>query len=291
MNLEGRYAVITGGSQGFGLRIALRFVREGAAVLVCARDAAQLERARADIGAVGGAGARVIAQPADVTRESDLLALRDRALSEFPQVDILVNCAGVAGPRGAVDDVDWDEWKQAIAINLNGTVFASLAFLPHMKQRRRGKIIIVSGGGATKPLPHLSAYAASKAGVVRFGETLAEEVRGFGIDVNAVAPGVLATRMMDHFLEGDAGVIGREYIEEAARQRADAQPAFDRAAALCVFLASAESDGITGKLISAGWDPWRDLPKHKEDLAKTDVYTLRRIVPADRGLGWGGRSR
>ena len=287
MKLSGRYAVITGANRGYGERIARAYLAEGASVLLCARDRKVLEKTRSELAAVAQPGRKVVAQPVDVTREKDVDAMVRLALSEFPQVDILVNCAGVAGPRGPVGLDHWAEWKQAIDINLNGTVYACAAFLPHMKSRKYGKIINISGGGATKPLPHLSAYAASKAGAVRFTETLALEVKDDHIDVNAVAPGVLNTRIMDHFLEVEAETIGHSYIEEAARQRADSDPAFERATALCVYLASAESDGITGRLISAAWDPWKELHAHRDELAATDIYTIRRIVPEDRGMKWG----
>ena len=287
MKLSGRYAVITGANRGYGERIARAYLAEGASVLLCARDRQMLEKTRADLASGAQPSQKVVAQPVDVTHEKDVDALVRRALSEFPQVDILVNCAGVAGPRGPVGLDNWTEWKQTIDINLNGTVYACAAFLPHMKSRQYGKIINISGGGATKPLPHLSAYAASKAGIVRFTESMALEVKDDHIDVNAVAPGVLNTRIMDHFLEVEAKTIGQSYIEEAARQRANGAPAFERATALCVYLASGESDGITGRLISATWDPWQELHTHRDELSSSDIYTIRRIVPEDRGRKWG----
>ncbi len=282
--------MITGASRGFGERIARRFWAEGASLLIAARDRERLEEVGRSLEREKKPGQKVVAQAADVSREADVDALARRALSEFPQVHILVNCAGVAGPRGAAALENWAEWKQAVEINLNGAVYTTLALLPSMKARRYGKIVNISGGGATKPLPHLSAYAASKAGVVRFTETLAEEVREYGIDVNSMAPGVLNTRMMDHFLEVEAETIGQPYLEEAARQKRDGERSFERATGLCVYLASAESDGLTGKLVSAVWDPWEDFASRREDLASTDIYTLRRIVPGDRGMKWERRA-
>lgn len=287
MKLSGRHAVITGANRGFGERIARAFVREGASVMIAARDRALLEKVRAALDREKGPGQKIVAQASDVAHEKDIDALAERALAEFPRVDILVNCAGVVGPRSPARLDAWKAWKEAVEINLYGTVYTCLAFAPHMKANGYGKIINISGGGATKPLPHLSAYAASKAGAARFTETLAAELKDDGIDVNSVAPGVLNTRVMEHFLEVEPGVLGQTYIDEAARQRANSEPAFERAAALCVYLASSESDGITGRLISAAWDPWPDLHRHREDLAASDIYTLRRIVPADRGQDWG----
>ena len=161
------------------------------------------------------------------------------------------------------------------------------ALVPHFKKRRYGKIIQISGGGATNPLPNLSAYAASKAAVVRFAETLAEELRAFRIDVNAVAPGALNTRMLDEVLAAGPSAVGQPFYDRMKRQQAEGGTPLEKGAALCGFLASSQSDGITGKLISAVWDPWEELPSRRSDLDGTDLYTLRRIVPKDRGKSWG----
>jgi 3-oxoacyl-[acyl-carrier protein] reductase len=160
------------------------------------------------------------------------------------------------------------------------------ALLPHFKARRYGKIIQLSGGGATNPLPRLSAYAASKAAIVRFAESLALEVQADGIDVNAVAPGALNTRMMRELLDAGPSAVGDAMYERMTRIAESGGTPLETGAALAVFLASPQSDGITGRLLSAVWDPWADLPSHRDELARSDVYTLRRIVPADRGLPW-----
>ena len=131
-----------------------------------------------------------------------------------------------------------------------------------------------------------SAYAASKAAVVRFTETLAVELAGTGIEVNAVAPGLLKTRMMEQMLEAGPARAGQHQIETVRKSAETGGTPPELAARLCVFLASTGSDGITGKLISAPWDPWEDLPNHLKDLKDTDIYTLRRITPKDRGKTW-----
>jgi NAD(P)-dependent dehydrogenase (short-subunit alcohol dehydrogenase family) len=280
MTLEGRNAIITGASQGLGLEIARAFVRAGANVVICARDAARLEDVAAEL--------HVVAEPADVSIEEDARRVVDRAVAELGHIDILVNNAGVYGPMGDLDTIDWQAWTRAVEINLYGSVLMCRHVLPHMRARRYGKIIQLSGGGATGPLPRISAYAASKAAVVRFGETLAEEVRADGIDVNSIAPGPLNTRLLDEVLEAGPAAVGQSFYDRAVKQKADGGADLAHGAALAVFLASAASDGITGKLLSAIWDPWEDLPSHAEDL-RGDVYTLRRVVPRDRGFDWGDR--
>jgi NAD(P)-dependent dehydrogenase (short-subunit alcohol dehydrogenase family) len=285
--LEGRAALITGASQGLGLGIARAYAAAGASVFLCARDAAMVEQARADVAALAAPGQTVLARAADVSRPDDVAAVARAAIAAFPHLDILVNNAGVQGPMGALEEVAWDAWVHAISINLLGSVACCRALVPHMKARGAGKIVQLSGGGATTPMPRMSAYAASKAGVVRFMETLAQEVRAHRIDVNAVAPGAVNTRMLDDVLAAGPERIGRERYERALKQKAEGGASVDRAAALAVFLASRASDGITGKLISAVWDPWETLDAHRADLAQSDVYTLRRITPTDRGFPWG----
>lgn len=287
MKLAKRRALITGASQGFGLAVARAFVDEGADIMVCARGAERLREARDELAERAGTRSRVLILPADVSEPDDVRRLVKTTLAELGGLEILVSNAGVYGPKGPIQDVDWDEWSQAITINLIGTVLSCREVLPHFIQQKYGKIIILSGGGATKPLPYLSAYAASKAAVVRFGETLAEEVRGYGVDVNSIAPGALNTRLLDEVLEAGPDKVGYTFYEQALRQKETGGTPLHRGASLSVFLASSAGDGITGKLISAVWDPWESLGQHIDDLKDSDIYTLRRIVPKDREKDWG----
>jgi NAD(P)-dependent dehydrogenase (short-subunit alcohol dehydrogenase family) len=288
MKLEGRSAIITGANQGLGLEIARAFVREGANILICAREKRRLEDAHQHLKGFARPGQKVIAEVANVSREEHASRLVDRAIGEFGRVQILVNNAGIYGPKGTIDQVDWAEWVHTIEINLYGSVLMCRYVIPHMREHLYGKIIQLSGGGATAPLPRISAYAASKAAIIRFAETLAEEMREYLIDVNAVAPGALNTRLLEEVIDAGPDKVGRQFYERALKQKAEGGTPLDRGADLCVFLASEQSDGITGKLLSAIWDPWEELLEHTRDLAG-DVYTLRRIVPKDRGLKWGDR--
>jgi NAD(P)-dependent dehydrogenase (short-subunit alcohol dehydrogenase family) len=284
--LAGRQALITGASQGLGLAIARAFLSSGASVFICGRDPATLERARGELAALCSAGQEVAAQPADVSDPDEVGSLVTAATERFPALSILVNNAGVYGPKGSIWDVDWREWVQAIEINLFGSVLAARTLVPHLRRVGQGKIIQLSGGGATSPLPGLSAYAASKSAIVRLVETLALELREDHVDVNAIAPGALNTRLLDEVIAAGPEKVGKAFHERAVQQQHSGGTPLERGAELAVWLASPASDGITGKLLSALWDPWRELPSHRADL-DSDVYTLRRIVPADRGLGWG----
>ena len=284
--LTGRAALITGANQGLGLAIARAYVQAGASVLLCARDVVLLDRAREEVAALATGEQRVIAEPGDVSKREDAERLAASALAAFPDLQILVNNAGVYGPMGPSESVDWDAWVRAMEINVFGSILMCRALLPHFKRQHYGKIIQLSGGGATNPLPRLSAYAASKAAIVRFAESLALEVKQDGIDVNAVAPGALNTRMMAELLDAGPAAVGEAFFERMKKIAADGGTPLETGAALAVFLASPASDGITGRLLSAVWDPWADLPQHRDELQKSDVYTLRRIVPSDRGLVW-----
>ena len=284
--LEGRAALITGANRGLGFAIARAYVAAGASVLMCARDDELLERARSEVEALAHAGQQVLARTADVSRRADVERVANAALEAFPDLQILVNNAGVYGPMGPIEEVDWNGWVHAIEINLFGSILMCRALLPHFKSRRYGKIVQLSGGGATNPLPRISAYAASKAAIVRFAETLAEEVRDDHIDVNSMAPGALNTRLLDEVLAIGPGRVGQAFYERSLKQKEQGGTPLDKGAGLAVFLGSAASDGITGKLLSAVWDPWADLQAHRAGLDGTDLYTLRRIVPEDRGLSW-----
>jgi NAD(P)-dependent dehydrogenase (short-subunit alcohol dehydrogenase family) len=287
-SLEGRAAIISGANQGLGLAIARAYVAAGASVLLCARDGSTLAAAVDELQVSAHSGQKVLGEPADVSKQADVARVMRRAESSFETLHVLVNNAGVYGPFGRTEDVDWAEWVQAIEVNLLGSVLLCRAVLPHFRANRYGKIVQLSGGGATNPLPKISAYAASKAAVVRLAESLAEEVREDNIDINSIAPGALNTRLLDEVLDAGPEAVGEAFYARSLKQKQEGGAPMERAAELAVFLASAASDGITGKLLSALWDPWEQLPKHRQEL-QTDIYTLRRIVPKDRGLSWGDK--
>lgn len=290
MELKGKSVVITGASHGFGKAVAASCVENGASVLVCAREPTALAACADELRSQAAPGARVIDAVADVSKLADVARLVATARDQLGGVDGLVNNAGVYGPKGAIDRVSWEEWTRAIEINLYGTVLPCREFLPLLRQAKgRGKVVNLSGGGATAPLPNISAYAASKAAVVRFTDTFAAEVAGSNIDVNAVAPGALNTRLLEEVLAAGPDVVGQSFYDRAVKQKQDGGAPIDKGVALVVYLLSPASDGITGRLISALWDPWERLGELREELRTSDIYTLRRIVPEDRGRKWEPR--
>ena len=286
MKLSGRNAIITGGNRGFGFEVAKKFVEEGASVAICGRDADQVSYAIDILQKISSSNQTIIGLSLDVSKEENVKNLIGTAITNLGRIDIIVNNAGVYGPKGLIENVDSEEWISAININLLSVFFMCKWILPHMKKNNSGKIINLSGGGATAPLPRISAYAASKAAVVRLTETLAEECKEYSIEINAVAPGALNTRLLEEVLESGPEKVGTLFYEKALKQKSNGGTPLDLGAALCVYLASSESDGITGKLISAPWDPWQNLAQYREDLKNSDIYTLRRIVGKDRGKNW-----
>lgn len=289
MELENRSAIITGANQGLGLEIARHYVQAGANVMLCARNQELLAKAEAEVASLARPGQKVLARATDISNGQEVEALVQETLAAFGSLQILVNNAGIYGPKGEIESVDWQDWVRTMEINVYGSVLLCRSVLPHFKANGYGKIVQLSGGGATNPMPRLTAYAVSKAAIIRFAESLAEEVRGTGIDVNAIAPGALNTRMLDEVLAAGPEKVGQSFYERALKQKDHGGAPMSRGAKLAVFLGAAASDGITAKLISSIWDNWEKWPEHVEELSKSDAYTLRRIAGRDRGLVWGDK--
>lgn len=278
MKLAGKAAIITGAGRGIGRTIALALAHDGADVLVASRTLSEVAETAEEVRALGR---HALALKVDVSNRDEVERMVAQALEEFGKVDILVNNAGIYGPIGPLVDNDPEKWVQTVRINLFGSFLCARAVLPFMIRQRHGKIINLSGGGASSPLPNFSAYAASKAAVVRLTETLAEEVRGFNIQVNAIAPGAVNTRLTDEILAAGAAA-GEEMLARTRRQKETAGVPPERAAALVVFLASEESDGLSGRLISAVWDDWESMNGRIDQIMGSDLYTLRRVVESKR---------
>lgn len=287
-SLAGRRAIITGANRGLGLEIAHHYAAAGAELALGARDADLLQAEIVTLKAQYP-GLAIVGRRLDVADAADVAAFAQWATATLGPIDVLVNNAGVYGPMGNIETVAWDAWTQAFAINVYGSVLMAAAVVPGMKQLGRGTIIQISGGGATNPLPGISAYAASKAAIVRFAETLALEVKDDGITVNAIAPGALNTRMLEEVLAAGPDRVGQAFYDRSLEQQAKGGTPPSKGAETAVFLASEAARGITGRLISAVWDRYEDWPAHLEALDKSDLYTLRRITGRDRNQDWGDR--
>ena len=282
---DGRTVLITGASRGLGAGLAKAFWGEGAHVILVARSAEKMQDLVKTF--EFRPNQKVLTVSVDLKKSESPFQILTETKNNFEKLDVLINNAAVQGPIGPFRENDWEAWKETLQIDLLAPVLLSRLFIPWMAGEGRGKIINLSGGGAAGPRTHFSAYATAKTGLVRFSEILAEETRSLGIDVNCVAPGVMGTSLLTDILEAGPDLAGPKEYEQAQGVLQSKEDSMGRAVALCLFLASPAGDGITGKLISAVWDPWETLPDHLADLKRTDLYTLRRIVPPERGLEWG----
>jgi NAD(P)-dependent dehydrogenase (short-subunit alcohol dehydrogenase family) len=255
--------LVTGGSMGIGRACAERLAADGARVVIAARGREAIDETLAALPGEGHEGLVLdVSEPASWERAAPALA----------ELDGLVHAAAVIGPVGPVEAIDPVEFEAVLRINVLGTMLAVRTCLPALRASA-GRAVAFSGGGGTGPLPRFDAYAASKAAVVRLVENLARD----GVEVNAVSPGFVATRMQDVTLEAGPEAVGEDYYERTRRDLAEGGTPPEKAAELVAFLLSEAAVGISGKLISAPWDPWGE-PDFQERLrSEPDFATVRRI--------------
>jgi 3-oxoacyl-[acyl-carrier protein] reductase len=283
--MKQRWALITGTSKGLGAALARRFWDAGYSVGMVARTEEQLRRVAESFSSNTNQRVQFFAR--DFSDPSSPEDLARQVRSHLPCLDVLVNNAAIQGPIGPVWTNDMHEWTETLQVNLLAPVVLCRAFVPWMREYGGGSIINLSGGGATGPRANFSAYAAAKTALVRFSETLAEEVRDFGIRVNCIAPGAMRTAMLEQVLGKGASAAGDREYAVASEVLSKGGASMEKVADLALFLASDASKEVTGKLISAVWDNWQQWNKHFEELGASDAYTLRRITGRDRGFGWG----
>ena len=274
--LKDRVAIITGAGRGIGRAIAIAFSREGARLFLAARTERELSETVSACGTDDNTSHAVVTDVSDWNQVQHLIST---AIQEAGQVDSLVNSAGIYGPIGPTSDIDISAWTQALEVNLFGSFYLCRSLIPHFIQRKQGKIILLGGGGATAPLPNFSSYAASKAGVVRLADTLAEELKPYNIQINVIAPGLVDTRLQDEVLAAGSHAGGLFDKIKQARETGAGAVSPEIAASLAVFLASPASGKLTGKLIAAPYDPWREWAGKAEELNATPLYTIRRLDP------------
>jgi len=280
--LTGKRIVVTGGSRGIGLACAAELLAQGASVTICARGAGELALAEDRLAKDFGEE-RVASVSADVSSEVGVEQVFATHAARFGALDGVIHAAGVLAPIGAIVDVDPVDWLEGVRMNLFGTFLVTRTAARHMKEG--GRIVALSGGGASGPLPNYTAYACAKVAIVRFVETVAIELHPKGIEINALAPGFVATRMHEETLRaGEAA--GAEYLARTKAELESGGVAPEVPARAAAFLVSDRARGITGRFVSAVHDDWAHWPEHLAALADPDLFALRRVVPKDRGLTW-----
>lgn len=272
MILQNETAIITGGSRGIGKEVARRFLLEGAKVIIAARNSNEIDATVNELKEYGV----IEGFSVDVSKKIDVEKLVRHVVNCYQKIDILVNAAGIQDPIGEFIECNIDAWQENLKVNICGTAICSYYVLPWMIKNNKGKIINFSGGGANYSRPNFSAYGTSKAAIVRFTEILADEVKRFNIQVNAVAPGMIKTRMTEEILKIGKERSGEEYdkVLKRLKKRFDS---VEKVVSLICFLASQNSNFLTGKIISAQWDPWEEWVRFEKFEIDKDLYVLRRI--------------
>jgi len=262
--------LVTGAGRGIGKRLAIGFAAHGARVGLLARSKAELDLCHLEIEHAGGHSLRI---RGDVTDFEQMSAAVDRMRVHFHGgVNVLICAAAVQGPIGKFAETAPKAWIETVQTNLCGVMHACRAVLPQMVTRRSGKIIVMSGGGAANARPNFSAYAASKAAVARFVESVAEEVANDNVQINCMSPSGTYTNMTDEILAAGERA-GLAELEDAQKIQMSGGMAPEKQMELALFLASEKSNHITGRLISVK-DDWKKMRDH---APKPAMYTLRRV--------------
>ncbi len=266
--MQNASVLITGAGRGIGKRLALGFAQAGVKVGLFGRSQGELDATKIEIENAGGSAKCL---RGDVCKFDEVCNAVDRMTTAWGGVYALIANAGVQGPVGPFAEQKPGAWQEVFDTNVGGVFNCCRAVLPQMIQRRSGKILIVSGEGVSGPRPHLAPYAASKAALARFVESVAEEVREHNVQVNSIVPGETYTNMTDEVLHAGAAA-GTMEIERAERIRLTGGVTPDKQIQLALFLASERSNHVTGRLLTVQ-DDWKKL---ESENIRQDSYTLRR---------------
>jgi NAD(P)-dependent dehydrogenase (short-subunit alcohol dehydrogenase family) len=273
-DLSGQVVVVTGGSSGLGREIARSLAASGATVAVIARTRAGLLQT---VALIEGEGGTAFAEPADVGDRAAVVRSIESVERKLGPVDLLVNNAGIAGPVAPFWEADPEEWWTTVEVNLRGTVNCSAVVLPGMVERKRGRIVNVTSNAGVYRWPYLSAYATSKAAVIKLTENLAVETKKHGVRLFAIDPGMIRVGMTAALLtqeippEHPAALIAAWFRQELESGR---EVSLDRGADLVGLLASGRADALSGCYLTV-YDDVEQLVERAPAIRREELYTLR----------------
>lgn len=274
-NLQNKTIIVTGGGRGLGRIIAEKLNQYSANVWICGRDEESLLQVKAACN-----NHMLNYKVLDVSDEHQVGIFINEIITKNKKIDALINNAGIYGPKGKIENISIEDFKKTIDVNLFGSINFIKLLMPHFKKNNFGRVIQIAGGGATSPLPYLSAYATAKVGIVRFVETIAEECQSYNITLNSIAPGILKTKMLDEVIDAGPKVVGDVFYKRMIDFRDNGESNPLATVDLIVYLISQQNNNVTGKIISAIWDNWEE--GFNNDLLKDDTWTLRRLIGKDR---------
>lgn len=276
--------LITGSNQGIGFELSKYFVKKDFNLILCARNKKKLNEVEKKLSKLKKKNQKIVSYKLDISSEKEINLFLNKIYKKFKKIDVLINCAGIYGPKGEFEKLSWNKWKQVIEINLLGSIYLIKKILPYFKKQKKGKIIQFSGGGAASPFPYFTAYSASKIALVRFIENISIEQKKNNISLNCIAPGPVNTRMLDEVLKAGPSKVGKVFYKKSILQKKNGGTNINKINELVEFLCDEKNHFITGKLISAQWDNWKKFKFHKDKLINSDVGTLRRIAGRDRNI-------
>ena len=263
---------ITGASSGIGAALAHALGGDGHRVFICARRKERLTEIARQV-----PSARPVV--CDVTNDAEVAGFASAISAEVGALDVLINCVGAFGEIGLVSETDSAAWWQTLQLNVLGPYLTIKHCLPLLEKGRKPRIINMSGGGAFEPFAHYSAYACSKAALVRLTECLALELHPRNIRVNAISPGAAATDIHKATVEAGPQRAGEVQYQRALSLMADDQASLDRVIVCVRAMLSSSFDRLTGKTISCNFDPWQTeaFLANIDNITMSDLYTLRRM--------------
>jgi NAD(P)-dependent dehydrogenase (short-subunit alcohol dehydrogenase family) len=271
-DLRGQVALVTGGGRGLGRAIALALAQAGADVAVTARSAGELHETAALVVAAGG---QALALPACVAEPAAVEQVVCQAETRLGPLGLLVNNAGMAGPVGLTWAADPAAWWRALAVNLYGPLLFIRAAVPGMVARGRGRVVNMASAAGLGTGRHFSAYATSKAALIRLTEALAAEAAGTGVCAFAIHPGLVQTAMVHSVLQSPEQARLLPGIPDAVREGRDVPP--ERVAALVVQLASGVADDLSGRYLSVT-DDLPALLARAAEIQRERLHTMRLVT-------------